>query len=621
MALTSTVTAGTILGAMYLDAKLGLSEDYKSWTHMRKAVRSCQEAAKTDRVSLYYRFEESVKRQLHRECIWSREGSFSWSQAYYKVNQYGNWFLSQGVRQNDYVAFYLTNTPDQMFACFGLWSIGATPAMINYNLAGDALLHCLKVSTAKMMLVDDDKVVQSRVENQKNKIKNELGIDIMLLDTIKPSISLSDSRRPDDSCRSGLKLESPAVLLYTSGTTGLPKAVPFIWERALRASVTSLIWLSDPEDRFYNCMPLYHGTGGLIAWTSLSNGTALAIGKKFSTSSFWQDVQDSRATWISYVGETARYLLMAPSSHLDTNHRVKGMYGNGLRPDVWIRFRDRFKVEVIVEFFGSSEGVLGLANVCKGDYLATAVGHQGAISRLINHNFIIPVAVDIVSGEILRDSKTNLALRQPYEKGGEIIVRVSNTKAFSGYIGNEAATKNKFAEDILVKGDLWYRTGDFLRRTRDGRWFFMDRLGDTYRWKAENVSTAEVSAVLGRYPGIVEANVYGVTLPFHDGKAGCAAIYIDSSLESAFDYAKFLLYLRTQLPSYAVPTFLRRLNQITPTHNNKQSKTILVREGVDPENLTNNDTLLWVTGLGKGNTYENFNSCHWKEIVNGMARL
>ncbi|CCU82272.1 very long-chain fatty acyl-CoA synthetase [Blumeria hordei DH14] len=566
--------------------------------------------AKRDRVSLYYRFEESVKRQLHRECIWSREGSYSWSQVYYQVNQYGNWFLSQGVRQNDYVAFYLTNTPDHMFACFGLWSIGATPAMINYNLAGDALLHCLKVSTAKIMLVDSDKIVQSRVENRRNQIKNELGIDIMLLDIIKPSISLSDSRRPDDSCRSGLKLESPAVLLYTR-IVG-----PLDYQKLFHLFGSELF-----EHLFYNCMPLYHGTGGIIAWTSLSNGIALAIGKKFSTSNFWQDVHDSRASWISYVGETARYLLMAPSSPLDTSHRIKGMYGNGLRPDVWIKFRDRFKIEVIVEFFGSSEGVWGLANICKGDYLATAVGHQGAIFRLINHNSVIPVAVDIVSGNILRDSKTGLGLRQPYEKGGEILVRVSNTKAFSGYTGNEAATKNKFAKDILVKGDLWYRTGDFLRRTRDGRWFFMDRLGDTYRWKAENVSTAEVSAVLGRYPGIVEANVYGVTLPFHDGKAGCAAIYIDPNLEPAFDYAKFLLYLRTQLPSYAIPIFLRRLKQITPTHNNKQSKTLLVREGVDPDNLTNNDTLLWITRLGKGDTYETFNSYHRKKIVNGMARL
>jgi len=296
------------------------------------------------------------------------------------------------------------------------------------------------------------------------------------------------------------------------------------------------------DDRWYDGMPFYHGTGGVQAMTMMMWGITLCIGKKFSTSRFWSEVHDSRSTWITYVGETARYLLAAPPSPLDKDHNVRGMYGNGLRPDVWIKFRERFNVPEVVEFFNSSEGVFGLVNYCRGDYLAACVGHHGAIARYNNRNLIVPVLIDQASGAIARNPKTGFAYRQPYETGGEVIVQVANVKQFAGYFNNPEATMKKFERDVFKKGDLWYRSGDALRRTGDGRWFFMDRLGDTFRWKGENVSTAEVAEVLGHFPGVVEANVYGVALPSHDGRAGCAAVYIDPHAKHTFDYAGLLKY-------------------------------------------------------------------------------
>jgi acyl-CoA synthetase (AMP-forming)/AMP-acid ligase II len=292
-------------------------------------------------------------------------------------------------------------------------------------------------------------------------------------------------------------------------------------------------------------MPLYHGTGGVLAISQLMCGSPLCIGKKFSTSKFWSDIRDSRATWFVYVGETARYLLGAPPSPLDKSHNLKGMYGNGLRPDVWIKFRERFGVTEVLEFFNSTEGQFGLFNYCKGDYLAASVGHQGAIVRFLTRNLYVPVRIDPFTGDIARDPKTGFAIREPYQKGGEILVAVQQQVKnpagdFAGYYQDEQATAKKYVKDVFKKGDLWYRTGDALRRTDDGRWFFMDRLGDTFRWKGENVSTAEVSEVVGRFPGIVEANVYGVQLPNHDGRAGCAAIYIDPKDRSSFDYSGLL---------------------------------------------------------------------------------
>jgi acyl-CoA synthetase (AMP-forming)/AMP-acid ligase II len=324
-------------------------------------------------------------------------------------------------------------------------------------------------------------------------------------------------------------------------------------------------------------MPLYHGTGGVLAVNMMMTGVTLCIGKRFSTSKFWSEVHDSRATWITYVGETARYLLAAPPGPFDRDHQVRCMYGNGLRPDVWIKFRERFNVPEVVEFFNSSEGVFGLVNYCRGDFLAGCVGYQGAIMRQLCKNVMVPVLIDQDTGAIARDPKTGFAYRQLYETGGEIIVQVADVNVFAGYHNNPEATMKKFERNVFKKGDLWYRSGDALRRTGDGRWYFMEyeislskcpvftllfllfiiyylkfpvqhlltlhfnsRLGDTFRWHGENVSTAEVAEVLGRFPGVVEANVYGVALPSHDGRAGCAAIYVDPNVKKEFDFAGLL---------------------------------------------------------------------------------
>jgi acyl-CoA synthetase (AMP-forming)/AMP-acid ligase II len=303
---------------------------------------------------------------------------------------------------------------------------------------------------------------------------------------------------------------------------------------------------------------------------------------------------------------------------------------------VWFKFRERFGVSEVGEFFNSSEGVFGLLNYSRGDYLATSVGQQGGIMRYITRNDIVPVLFDETSGQIARDPNTGFAIRQPYEKGGEIIVQVPSEKVFAGYHNNPAATMKKFERNVFQKGDLWYRSGDSLRRDSDGRWFFLDRLGDTFRWKGENVSTAEVAEVLGKYPGVVEANVYGVSLPSHDGRAGCAAVYIDPSHRRNFDFAALLRYdttptprkethisrhSRVHLPKYAVPLFIRIVKEMTPIHNNKQNKVPLREEGVDPSKVQPYDKVMWITEKGKGNTYTDFHPDHWEDLKLGRSQL
>ncbi len=417
--------------------------------------------------------------------------------------------------------------------------------------------------------------------------------------------------------------------MLDSGTTGMPKGCSFSTARGwVTGGHRANSWGQTPGpggDAWYICMPMYHGTGGISAVTCMMGGVGLCIGEKFSTTRFWSDVRDSKATFFVYVGETARYLLAAPPHPLDKHHNVRCMYGNGLRPDVWIKFRERFGVPEVAEFFSSTEGVFNLINWSRGDYLATCVGHHGALLRFLFRNVYVPVEIDHATNDIVRDPTTGFARRKPYHEGGEIIVQVPNEQAFSGYWRAPDATAKKFIRNVFAQGDLWYRSGDALRRTDDGRWFFQDRLGDTYRWKSENVSTAEVAEVLGRFPGVIEANVYGVLVPGHDGRAGCAALFIPPEERAKFDFDALLRHADACLPRYAVPVFLRVVGAMTPIHNNKQNKVPLREEGVDPAARgtkvtgARGDRMLWIPP--RAERYVEFGQEDWERLVGGRARL
>jgi len=371
-------------------------------------------------------------------------------------------------------------------------------------------------------------------------------------------------------------------------------------------------------------MPLYHGTGAITSSQALLCGIGIALAPKFSVSNFWTDIHDSNSTWTIYVGETARYLLNAPPHPLERAHRMRGAYGNGLRPDVWKRFQTRFNIPEIAEFFNSTEGMFGLLVHDKGDYLSACVGHHGLLFRTLLHNTYIPVAIDHDTGDLWRDPKTGLGKRMPYAEGGEMLVAVPSKDAFQGYWKAQAATNKKFATDVFKKGDIYYRSGDALRRSDDGKWFFLDRLGDTYRWKSENVATAEVAECLGRYPGVAEANVYGVLVPNHEGRAGCAALQLEPSVRHTFDYAALLTYQKANLPKYAVPVFLRVVDASTHIHNHKQNKVPLTKEGVDPKLVGTEvpegeaDVFLWNP---RGEAYVPFRPEDWEGLLGGKARL
>lgn len=386
-------------------------------------------------------------------------------------------------------------------------------------------------------------------------------------------------------------------------------------------------------------MPIYHSSACILGFiNTLKRGATLIIGRKFSAKRFMAEAAENNATVIQYVGETLRYILAAPpridpvtGENLDQKHNIRMAMGNGLRPDIWNPFKKRFNIPTIAEFYASTEGHLGAWNISSNDFAAGAVGRNGTIGQFLANRQLAMVEVDWETQEPWRDPKTGLCKKVARGDPGELLLRLdpSDPKAsFQGYFKNSEASEKKIMRDVLVKGDAFFRTGDMMRWDNEGRWYFSDRLGDTFRWKSENVSTSEVAEVMGSYPAVHEANVYGVALPNHDGRAGCAALTLTQQIESgktsgpALEPSRELLdglaaHALKSLARYATPLFLRIMPEMPATGNMKQQKTVLRDEGVDPAKIDKDDRLYWL----QGNVYVPFEQKDWDRLNSGQARL
>lgn len=377
-------------------------------------------------------------------------------------------------------------------------------------------------------------------------------------------------------------------------------------------------------------MPLYHATGAVLGFCAVMfKGSTIVIGHKFSAKNFFKDARESDSTIIQYVGETMRYLLATPKSvdpvtgeDLDKKHRIRLAYGNGMRPDVWDKVKQRFNIETIAEFYSSTEGVSGHWNRSTNDFTAGAIGRNGRVTELLLGNSLALVEVDHEKEEPRRDPVTGFCIRVPRGESGELLYALDPADIagkYQGYFNNSSASEKKILRDVFVKGDAWFRTGDTLKWDTEGRWYFTDRIGDTFRWKSENVSTNEVAEVLGSHPDIAEANVYGVLLPHHDGRAGCAAIVLKNGavdLDAGLSES-LAVHVLANLPRYALPIFLRVTAELERTGNNKQPKHILRQEGVDPSKISANDGLYWL----QGNKYVPFGAKDWERLSAAQITL
>lgn len=403
---------------------------------------------------------------------------------------------------------------------------------------------------------------------------------------------------------------------------GMPKAAHISWRKMYAGSKYIGIWLNFARDeRYYSALPLYHSAGSFLGFLiALQTGVTYILSPHFSPRTFFASATASRATSFQYIGEMCRYLLSTPPSPADTAHSIRRAFGNGIRPDVFAPFKARFAIPEICEFYSATESTGASLIKIRNDFNIGAVGRNGLLLRLLTRSATATVVHDTETGMPWRSGSSGFCERVRTGEVGEMleVLDADNiSDKFLGYHGDAAATQAKILRDVFVPGDAWYRTGDLLRTDGEGRTFFVDRVGDTFRWKGENVSTSEVAEALTQHAAIGEVNVYGVQLPGHDGRAGCAAVVLlqESNQDLMTDLAR---HVRAKLPGYAVPIFLRVVKGFEMTGTSKYTKHALRTEGVDPSK-SGQDRLFWLAPQANG--YEPFEEGQWRSLGEGSARL
>lgn len=619
-------TSAAVAAGAYLNAKLRLSDDYAFLSSFAKAQRDHDKRIAANRVNLFYKLEEHAHNPKTADKTFLIYEGKSWTfrQAYDNALRYAGWLhKTHNVVAGEIVALDFMNSASFIFLTLAIWSLGAAPAFINYNLTSKSLIHSVRISTARLLIVDPELESKALTNETKGEFlrpnfrNNAFPLEIAVLtEGLQKSLDYFPPHRAPDAARNIDKPSALACLMYTSGTTGMPKAAIVPWSRQavggmLGAGMLGLRPVTHRRpDRFYTCMPLYHTTGFTLGFNPcLQSATTLVIGRKFSVSKFWNEVQSSKVTIIQYVGETLRYLLAAPPSPEDRVHNVRMAFGNGLRPDVWKNFKARFGVETIVEIYGATEGVAATWNINRNELTDGAIGSFGAITQFMAKKSQAIVKVDWDTEKPWRDPKTGLCQQVPRGHVGELLFAIEPDaveERFSGYLNNTEASNSKLLRNVLKDGDVYFRTGDVMRYDNDGMLWFSDRIGDTFRWKSENVSTAEVSEVMGHHRAIHEANVYGVKVPGHEGRAGCAALLLhDTALLDGPGGVRvrpdvlesIALHATNSLPKYAVPLFIRVVRELTITGNNKQQKTGLREQGIDLKSIKSagsTDKLYWL---------------------------
>ncbi len=498
-----------------------------------------------------------------------------------RSNQYARWALEQRIAKGEVVCLLMTNRPEYFAIWLGITSVGGVVALLNTNLVGPSLAHCIRIVAPTHLIVSEEFVDALAAATPSLTMPPEIwahGIEHASYQRIDLDVERRSGATLSSEERRPLAIDDQALYIYTSGTTGLPKAANVSHARVLQWCHWFAGMMGVGEtDRMYNCLPMYHSVGGvMVPGATLVGGGSVVIREKFSAGQFWSDIIRWDCTMFQYIGELCRYLLHAAPSPNEGGHRIRMACGNGLAFGVWDAFKARFRIPQILEFYAATEGGVSLFNV-QGK--PGAIGH---VPAFLTHRFAPQlVKYDVANNQHIRDDQ-GFCIRCARNEIGEALGKVMDARTdvgsrFEGYT-NEQASDEKILRNVFGPGDAWVRTGDLMRRDEKGFFYFVDRIGDTFRWKGENVATSEVSEAICAFPCVKHANVYGVAIPGTEGRGGMAALVTAHEM----DLRAFRKHLICRLPAYARPMFLRVRDDIEVTGTFKYSKADLVRQGYDP---------------------------------------
>ena len=549
-----------------------------------KVARAIKPRPPTHRDCLAARAEKTTARFPGRTAVIFEGRTRTWHELNAEANRYAAALKASGLGRGDAVSLIMENRIEFLVALLAMNKLGIIAAIINTNLAGQALAHCIRITGSRMCLFGEeqlDAVAGVRWAADPGDIEKWLFVPdggrqacpewALALDLAAAG---QDGVNPPETGEN--TLADVAMYIFTSGTTGFPKASVISNRRYLLSSALSYLGgiKCNEKDCIYLCLPLYHGTGLFLGvGAALSTGASMFIRRKFSASNFLDEVREHGATCFLYIGELCRYLLNSPARPDDHINPLRSAMGNGLRPDVWHEFKNRFGFRRIAEFYGASEGNVAFVNMLNKD---CTVGTTSVPVALVRY--------DVEADEIARDAQGRL-IRTDAGEPGLLLGKITPRTAFEGYTTKED-TEKKILRDAFEAGDAWFNTGDILKTVDVGfsmgftHYQFVDRVGDTFRWKSENVSTNEVGEILNGHQQVKFCNVYGVEIPRAEGRAGMAALVLADGVD-ALDIASFSAHVTKNLPAYARPVFIRVQKELDTTGTFKLVKSELRKQGYD----------------------------------------
>ncbi|XP_071482147.1 long-chain fatty acid transport protein 6-like [Diadema antillarum] len=595
-------------------------KDVKFLSHLAKLKSTLRHDLSSD-ITVVDLFERHTQANPSHPCILFEKQAYSYGDVQTNANRVARWVTTAdpNLRKGDAVCILMQNSPVLVWTWLGFLKKGIITSMLNFNLKSTALLHCIKVSEAKKLVFGTEflGLVQELLPELR-----ALNIELWMVNDfqvygVAPPVGVVPM---DLSTMSGepfpsepMRLEETAAYIFTSGTTGLPKPATVPHRKIIRGVAMHFFSELTPDDVYYVTLPLYHSAGLVLGLSSMwYYGATVALAKKFSASHFWDDIRRHNVTGFQYIGELCRYLLAQPRRMDDGKYpqRLKVACGNGLRPEIWEEFQKRFNIDKIIEVYAATEGNFGFINF---EGKVGSIGRYPWIMRKLLDNIEL-VEYDYASGEPRR-GKNGFCVPVPMGQTGLALFKVDKENPFTGYKGLRKMNERKIERGVKVKGDVYFNTGDLLRMDEEDYVYFMDRVGDTFRWKGENVSTMEVSQVLSSFPAIMEANVYGVQIPGKDGRAGMAAIVPHEGMK--VNMRDLYAHVTSQLPDYACPKFLRVMAQLEITGTFKHKKTELVKQGFDMHSI--DDELFVIDPVEKA--YTPLTSRHIQAIMSGQSKL
>ena len=503
-------------------------------------------------------FQERAARYGDRIFLKFGDQQLTYRDANAAANRYAGVLAARGVGQGDVVGIMLRNSPNAVLAMLATVKCGAVAGMLNYHQRGEVLAHSLGLLKAKVLIAETD-LVSAVAESGGTGTTETLTVE----DLERYAVSAPAT---NPASASAVQAKDTAFYIFTSGTTGFPKASVMTHRRwlAALAAFGGLGLRLHSSDTLYCCLPLYHNNALTVALSSVINsGSTLLLGKSFSASRFWDEVIAGDATAFIYIGEICRYLLNQPPKPTDRAHKVRVIAGNGLRPEIWNEFTKRFGIARVCEFYASSEGNTAFINIFN---VPQTTG--------ISPTPLAYVEYDPDTGAPLRDENGRVR-RVPAGEPGLLISPVNKLQPFDGYTDKESSEK-KLVRNAFREGDCWFNSGDVMSPQGMGHAAFVDRLGDTFRWKGENVATTQVEAALASDGSVEECTVFGVEVPDTGGRAGMAAVKLRDGAE--FDGQSVARAVYSQLPAYALPLFVRVVHSLEHTSTFKSRKVELRKQ-------------------------------------------